>query len=267
MNKIQKYFSLVLLSSMPTLYGEQEAAEQVMDQVGKAVRVVVETVEEKAKEGRDFLTSAAPLVLEGIHAKKAQRKADQAWEDREMMRQETAQIAERKELVKNEISELQHEVKHAEKILRSAQEALYVREAIDPHLESETLVDKIEEGAVAAKDMFVQATTGAKNAVVSAAGAVADTVKAIPSAAKYLAASTSAKTESIIQDARAKHAQAKARDTLRELNEADEELNELYKKRDSIQHQLWEIKRQTDFAHESLVEAQRVAALRNEQSK
>ncbi len=167
-------------------------------------------------------------------------------------------------MVKNEIEEKEAELRHAKEALRQAQEALYIRESIVPLHASETFVDKVEEAAVATKDMVVDTARATKDAVVDVASSITQTIKAAPAATKYFVVSTAAKPQTIVQEARADHAADKAETAFEEKEKNVERLNQLYRKRDIIQSELTNTHKQTRLAHESLEEAQRVAVLRNE---
>ena len=264
MNTTQKTFSIILLLSASQSYG-QDLTDKIVENVAHAVAATADVVKEGVKTAKNFAeetSTKAGIVIERTEAKKAQEKADLAWQKRDIYQQETATLQEHAQLVKNEIEEKEAELRHAKEALLQAQEALYIRECVVPVRASETFVDKVEEATVAAKDMVVDTVRATKDAVVDVASSVAETIKAAPAAAKYFAASTAAKAQTIVQEARAEHAAGKAETAFEEKEKNAQTLANLYKKRDLVQAELTNTHLQTRAAHESLAEAQKIAALR-----
>jgi hypothetical protein len=267
MKKIQTYLSLALLCSIPAVYADTQVSEKVVDATDNVVRSVANAVEEGAHAVKEFVDSTTPkakVALQHLEAKRSKKLANRAWRERETLQQETAEINKRIRLAKNEISELQAELAHSKEALSHAQQALYVREVVDPSRASETLVDKAEEAALATRNIVVGAATGTKDAVVNVASSVVEAVKSLPATAKYLAASTAVKTNAAVQEARAEHAVSKAHSALQEEVKAEQELEHLYRKRALLQDELAQTEYQKQLAHESLVQAQETAYLRKQ---
>jgi hypothetical protein len=265
MNTTKKAFSIILLLSASHAYSNQELTDTIVENVAHAVVATADVVKEGADAAKRFAEGAgvkAGIVVERTEAKKAQEKADLAWQERNIYQQETVVLQDHANLVRNEIEEKEAELRHAREALRQAQEALYIKECVMPVRATETFVDKVEEATVAAKDMVVDTARATKDAVVDVASSITETIKAAPAATKYFVASTAAKANAIVQEARADHAAGKAETAFEEKEKNAERLAKLYRKRDVVQNELTNTHIQTRLAHEALAEAQRVAAIR-----
>jgi hypothetical protein len=270
MNKTQKAFSVLLLISASQAYAKQDLAETIVENVAHAVAVAADAVKDGAQATKNFAegaTAKVGIVAERSHAKEAHERAGVAWQERDIYQQETAVLKEHTKLVKNEIEQKEAELKHAKEALLQAQEALYIRESVVPLHPSETFVDKVEEAAVATKDMVVDTARATKDAVVDVASSLTETIKSAPAATKFFVASTSAKAQTIVQEVRADHAAGKAETAFEEKQKNAEKLARLYKKRDIIQNELTRTHQQTRLAHQALTEAQRVAIIKNEKAQ